>query len=354
VIAMLLAGLSAGWLMARLAAHFRPAVLPPRDPATVIVPTLLVWIVFTAAASLAVPRAAFLWVLPLVALAAPLAIAGPARAAIASGGVAALLVASVLWIRDTWALISFLVPLLGGFPMVTPVWVLPAVLLACAAVVVPPALTLLVATPVGRPRFLTRALLVSTGFAMAWAYDAPAYTPERPLRMSMVSVSGEPGGTITMVSANEPIASVGPGGLTLTPAPAPPDRLARYLGGAPFVAIAPPQEARNAGRSSCQVAGNHVTVTLEGLDAARVMLELPASLVPTASEPPGVLRGGRWSAALVGQPSGAAFSLTLAGDADRACDGRLYAVRPGPTPAPGDPPAPVVWQPRLVDVLTLR
>jgi hypothetical protein len=96
-------------------------------------------------------------------------------------------------------------------------------------------------------------------------------------------------------------------------------------------------------------------VTLEGLDAARVTLELPANLVPTASEPPGVLRGGRWSAALVGQASSrAAFNLTLAGDADRACDGRLYAVRPGPPPAPAGPHAAVVWQPRLVDVFTLR
>jgi hypothetical protein len=355
VIAMLLSGLSTGWLLARLGAHFRPGVLPLRHPAVVLLPTLIAWIALAAAAGAIVPRAAFLWVLPLLALAVPLAIAGVRAGAIWTGGVSALLVASVLWIRDAWSLVAFLVPLLGGLPLVTPVWVLPAVLLAAAAVVVPPALALIAASALPRPPFLTRALLVSTGFAIAWAYAAPAYTPERPLRMSIASVSGEPGGTIAMVSANEPVAPEGPDGLTLTPAPTPPRRLSRYLGGAPFVAIAPPQPARTVGLPGCNVSGNHVTVTLAGLEATRVVLELPAGLVPAASEPPGVVRGDVWSAAVAGSmASPVTFDLTLAADTDRACDGRLYAIRAAPQPSAEDGTAAVVWQSRLVDVLALR
>jgi hypothetical protein len=354
VLVMVVAGLTAGWLVARLAAHIRPGWRPPRHPATVLLPALLVWIVLSAAASATAPRAAFLWVLPLLALATPIAIVGARGPAVRVGCIAALVVGSVLWVRDTWSFISFLVPLLGGFPMITPVWVLPAILLAAAAVVVPPVLALIVGGVTERPRFLTRALLLSTGFAMAWAYHAPAYTPERPLRMSMVSVSGDTSSTVTMISANEPVSPPGPDGLALTPAPAPPARLARYIGGAPFVAIAPPQPARNAGRANCEVAGDHVTVTVEGIEPTRIRLELPSGLVPSDSEPDGRVLGAVWSATLVGLgASPAAFHLTLPGAAERVCEGRVYSQRVAPPPAAGGQPA-VVWHSRLVDVLPLR
>jgi hypothetical protein len=48
------------------------------------------------------------------------------------------------------------------------------------------------------------------------------------------------------------------------------------------------------------------------------------------------------------------FDLTLAADTDRACDGRLYAIRAAPQPSAEDGTAAVVWQSRLVDVLALR
>ena len=354
VLVMVLAGVTAGWLVARMASHFRTGWLPPRHAATVLLPTLLAWIGLAAAASADAPRAAFLWVLPLLALAAPLAIAGPRVAAVRAGAIVALAVGSLLWVRDTWSFVSFLVPLLGGFPIVTPGWVLPAILLAAAVIVFPPLLALIVAGGSARPRFLTRALLVSTGFAMAWAYHAPAYTPDRPLRMSMVSVSGDTHSTVTLVSANEPVSPPGPGGLALTPAPAPPARLVRYIGGAPFVAIAPPQPARNAGRAHCEVSGNDVTVTVTGLEATRLRLELPKGLVPTGSEPPGRVVGDVWSSTLAGVgQSGAAFHLTLTGTPGQACEGRLYAQRAAPPPTAGGR-QPVVWQSRLVDVVPLR
>jgi hypothetical protein len=353
VLVMILAGLSAGWLLARLAAHCGVGWRPPRHAATVLLPTLLVWILVVAAVTTTAPRAAFLWVLPLLAMAAPLAVAGTRPAAVWVSAGAALLAGSLLWIRDAWAFIAFLIPLLGGLPVITPIWVLPAILLAAAAVVAPPFVALVVAGRLDRPRYLTRALLVSTGFAIAWAYHAAAYTPARPLRMSMVSVSGESSGTVTMVSANEPISPAGPDGLDLTPAPAPPARLARYVGAAPFVAIAPPEPARAAGRVACEAAGARVTVTVEALDATRLRLELPPGVVPVQAEPPGVIRSNVWSSAVVGIGSSpATFHLTLDGEAGRACEGRVYAQRPGPRTGGGLPA--VVWDSRLVDVFALR
>ena len=206
---------------------------------------------------------------------------------------------------------------------------------------------------------MTRALLVMTGFSIAWAYDAPAYTADRPLRMALVSVSGEAGGTVRLVLANEPVPPLGEGADAVTPAPTPPARFARYAGGSPFVAIAPPQPAREALPVRCEVSGEAVTIEVTGDgDVESVRLELPEGLTPASADPAGATFGGRWRAALVGNlAAGAAFRLRLPADAPRACDGRLIVVRraspDAALPAAGTLPA-ATWTARLVDVLPLR
>lgn len=361
VVLLALVAAATGWLAARLAGHLPRSVVPPRLGAAAVLPTLMCWTGLAAFVVATAPRAAFLWVLPLLALAAPVAIAGYGRAAVIAGSLASLAIAGSLWVPGLLSLVAFVVPLLGGFPIVVPVWLLPAIVLMAAMMVAPPLVALLVAWPIARPRFLTRALLVSTGFAFAWAYQAPAYTAERPLRVSLVSVTGEGSGTVTMVSANEPIPPLGAGLPVLTPATSPPDRLARYTGRAPFVAIAPPAPAGAPPDVRCEVAGDVATIAVDGTaEPARLRLELPAGVTPSEATPPGVVRGGAWSATLAGALPGAPhFSVTAPGAAHRVCDGRLIIDRRGPRWAAwslgADPAtAGTVWTARLVDVRPLR
>lgn len=359
VLAIALCATSAAWVAARLSAHLPHRWRPPRSPLAAIVPTLAVWMPLAAGAAWTAPSAAFLWTAPLLALAAPMAAAGTRQAVVIGGAAAAAVVAAVLWVRDLVLLAQFLVTLLGGLPLVTPIWVLPALVVAGALMVAPPLIALAAAAGARRPRYMTRVLLVTTGFSVAWAYDAPAYTPDRPLRMSLVSVSGEAGGTVRLVTANEPVPPLGQGPDALTPSPAPPARFARYLGGAPFVAIATPQPARPPLPVQCQVAGDAVTVTVAAAgDVDRVRLELPEGLAPVSADPGGVVVGSRWRSAVVGDlGAGATFRLALPAAASRACDGRLLVQRRASAvaalPAAGTVPA-ATWQARLVDVFPLR
>jgi hypothetical protein len=358
-LAIALSATAAAWVVARLSAHLPERWRPPRSPLAAMVPTLGAWVPLAAAAAWAVPGAAFLWTAPLLALAGPVAFAGTGTAAVAVAAVAAAVVAAVLWVRDLVVLIQFMVTLLGGLPLITPIWVLPALVVGGGVMVAPPLIAAAMAAGARRPRFITRVLLVTTGFSVAWAYDAPAYTPERPLRMALVSVSGEAGGTVRLVTANEPVPPLGQGPDALTPSPAPPARFARYIGGAPFVAIATPQPARTALPTRCEVTGDAVTIEVDGADDLdRVRLELPDGLAPIRADPAGVVVGGRWRAALVGDlTAGATFRLTLPADAARACGGRLLVQRrvsPGAALlAAGTQPA-ATWHARLVDVLPLR
>lgn len=359
VLAIALAAIAAAWVVARLSAHLPQRWRPPRSPLAAVLPTLLMWVPLAALTGWAAPGAAFLWTAPLLAFAAPMAAAGTRPAVVIGGAAVAAVVAAVLWVRDLVLLVQFLVPLLGGLPLVTPIWVLPALVVAGALVIAPPVVGLVLAAGLRRPRYLTRVLLVATGFSIAWAYDAPAYTPERPLRMTMVSVSGEAGGTVRLVTANEPVPPLGRGADALTPSPIPPARFARYVAGAPFVAIATPQPARPPLPVRCEVAGDVATIAVAGAaDVERVRLELPEGVAPVAADPEGIEIGGRWRATLVGDlAAGATFRLTLPADAGRACAGRLLVQRrvaaATALPAAATLPA-ATWQARLVDVLPLR
>ena len=360
---IVLSGLAAGWLIGRGAIHLPAGLRLPRHAAVVAVPTLLAWMAMAAWAAAAAPRAAYLWVLPLLALSAPVALAGTGRGAMVAASSAALAASAVLWLPDTAMLFAFLVPLTGRLSGVTPVWVLPSVLLAAAAMVAPPLIGLAVAARAPRLRFATRAVLLSAGFALGWAYWAPAYTPERPLRLTLVSMSGAGGRaeTVDVVAGNEPVPSLGPDAPLLTPVTQVPARLADAVGRAPFVSMAPPGPPRESARVECAADGGQVTVRVVPLrEGVLARLELPEGIEPAAAEPPGHTRGGRWRSALAAvPPEGGVFRVELP-PAAPACQGDVAVRLPEPVdPATGRPPAwlahpGVAWTYRVVDVLPLR
>ena len=122
-----------------------------------------------------VPAAAFLWTVPL--LAAGLALLTLARGDAASYRVASaaiLLVVGVLWLRDGWLLLEFLVTVLGRQPIVTPVCLLPAFVTVVALMVVPPLAGLRdYEHPwLSRPTATATAVLLCAG-ALVSAYIAP-------------------------------------------------------------------------------------------------------------------------------------------------------------------------------------
>ena len=366
---IVLAGLSAGWLLWRLAAHLPPALRLPRDAACVWTPALAVWIVAAAAMGWTAPRAGYLWTLPLLALAAPVAVAGAGRRALLAGSAIAGAVASVLWLPDVATFTGFLVALMGTFPVVSPPWLLPAVPLLAAVMVAPPLIAIGVASGARRPRYLTRALLVAVGLAVGWAYRAPAYTPNRPLRLALVSADagGASGADRWLaIAGNEPVADLGKDAPVLSPAPALSGFERRLTGGAPFVMAGSTPAAPAAGSVTCVESPaadgvEAVVVVSPAVEGLRARLELPPSVVPHRSDWPGLVRDGRWSASFAAlPPEGLTFRLGLdASLAGRACGGRLLLRRPRPVEAaaggarwlsrPG-----VAWDFLVVDVLPLR
>ncbi len=366
-----LAGAAAAWLLYRLAAHLPARIRLPRGGAFVWAPTLIFWTVLAAFVGWAAPRAAYLWVLPSLAAAAPLAVGGAGRGAVVLASALALATGSVLWIPDVVSMLGFLVALLGTSPVVAPVWALPSLLLLAALTLAPPMLALLLASGWPRPRFVTRALLVATALSMAWAYRAPAYTPDRPLRMALLAVGDGEGprtSTVLAVAGNEPAPDLGPAAPVLTPAVSVPEMLARFIGGARFVSLGMTPEPEPAGRGTCAESpaapgevGLAVTV-VPAVEGLHVRLELPQGRVPLRSNWPGQVRGSQWSAAYMAVPvEGITFQVTLPADgAGAACAGRLFLGRPRPVdPASGRLPSwldrpGIAWDFRVVDVTPLR
>ncbi len=368
---VVLSGGAAAWLLYRLAAHLPGRMRLPRGGDFVWAPTLILWMALAAFMGWAAPRAAYLWVLPLLAAAAPLALGGASRGAILLASALGLVTGSVLWIPDVTSMLGFVVALMGALPVVAPVWTLPSLLLLAALMLAPPAVALMVASGWPRPRFVTRAVLVATALSVVWAYRAPGYTPERPLRMALVAVGDGDGprtSTVLAVSGNEPAVDLGSTAPLLTPAASVPELVRRFTGRAPFVSLGMVPEAEPAGRGICVDTpaapgelGLALTVVpaIEGMQAR---LELPPGRVPLRSNWPGLVRGGHWSAAYVAvPPEGITFHLALEADgAGPACDGRLLLGRPRPVdPASGRLPAwlsrpGIAWDFKVVDVTPLR
>jgi hypothetical protein len=239
-----------------------------------------------------------------------------------------------MWLYDTADLLRFMVALFGRLPMITTIWVYPALMLLCAAKVVPPIIASATATaPLAPPSLVTATLLVVVAIEIGVAYAAPAYTFAQPQRRS-ARVLVEPDATTATyeVASQEPgvdlEATAPPGWYRATDTPQTSVPFGRYTLPFVFRTTAPTPGPAPATVTDFTLkpvaAGTEVTMTIvpsaPGLIAAFV---LPAGVVPSRSSLPGLVTRGRWRAVYIGVPadgitwrasfkSGAESTLSLA------------------------------------------
>jgi hypothetical protein len=221
----------------------------------------------------------------------------------------------------------------GRLSIVTPIFVFGAWMAIVAAMVLPPFMALLtgatIAPRLQSPR--TGALLAAVSVALAaWAYGAPAYTDERPLRRQVRYVqNGADGRAAWEVGGNEPSLDLpgSPSDLRWSPRPTEPGTetaLAPLRN--PFVFRAATRPGATVpGTVSVALAGGAGSVELEvvarpSTPDARVDFVLPAGLTPIESSLPGRTGfDGRWRAGYVAAPAaGVTFRASFApGEASR-------------------------------------
>jgi len=255
-----------------------------------------------------------MWVLPLLAASASLLLApagNPIAVRIAS--LVALAVAATLWLRNVVDLLRFVVAIFGRLPVITPIYVFPALLFVAGLMIVPPLVAALAAPrPLLRPSLLTALLLLSIAIAGGFAYAAPAYTFDQPLRRQVRALQETGADSATWeVGSVEPgldLAPDAPGGWTrqtsAAPASIPWGRLPQpYL----FRTTGP-----GLGAAPVEVAGFTIAPVEGGVEASATVIPkraglavsfvLPPGLAPVRSSIPGALRLGRWTAAFVAPP----------------------------------------------------
>ncbi len=309
------------------------ALQTPRHPSSVWLATVPAWMVATASAHVLIPSAAYLWTVPLLITAVPVAAAPAATGWIARlvAGLA-LVTASTLWLPECRQLLAFSVALLGRLPTVTPVSAFAFVLGAAGLMVVPPMLALLVAGPAPLPlaelpvwrrrvrQLLTPALTVALVAAFAWAYLAEAYTHDRPLRRFVQYVADHGAGQAAWeVAGNEPgldiHAAGAPTGWTLNNGqvlpgvPVPPVPFP-FAFKAPAAIDPTPVSATGRSRIDGDVLRVDVDVTTS-LQGATVLLLLPPGVEPSQSSIAGTVRNGSWRAAFVAPAGPVTFNLAL-------------------------------------------
>ncbi|HET7695137.1 MAG TPA: hypothetical protein VFK57_05465, partial [Vicinamibacterales bacterium] len=313
---MLLAiGTLAGWLIVRLGAILPRRAHGARHPILVWSLALPLWVGLAGVTAALAPVAGYLWTLPLLTIGAGLLAVPPARiSGVRAVSVVALAVAGTLWLFDTADLLRFMVPLFGRLPLVTPVYVYPALMLACGAMVVPPFIaTTAAVAPLVRPSLITTALLVAVAVSMGAAFFAPAYTYERPQRRSARAIVEPGAATATYeVASQEPgidlDAGAPEGWYRATDAPAASVPLGRYPQPFVFRATAPSPGPAPAAVTEFSLkavpAGTEVTMTIvprePGLTALFV---LPDGITPARSNLPGAVTRGRWRVVYAGIPS---------------------------------------------------
>ena len=350
---MIVAGTAAGWALARVGRLLPARAHGARHPALAWSVTLPVWIALAAAALWLAPAAAYLWTLPLGAAGMVFLVAPPARdGAVRAASVVVLAVSATLWLRESFELIRFLVPVMGRFPIVTPVYVFPGVLCAAAVMVAPPLVAAIAPPrPLGRPSVLTTVLLLALAIAGGLAYVAPAYTHERPLRRHARAIQdGDAPAAIWEVGSVEPGIDLGEGAPSgfapadgTAPVSVPWGRLTY-----PFVfrATAPPLGPAPVSVSTFTVApldqGAEASITVvPRAEGIAVSFVLPAGLAPARSNLPGAVRLGRWTATFVAPPpEGVSWRASFA----RAAPGELAGIRVVATAPWG--PQPPAWLPQ--------
>ena len=350
-------GATAAWAMSRAGAWLPARVHGLRHPIVTWSLALPLWLAMAVAMLWLAPGAAFMWTLPLLTASASLLIAGPDNAiAVRIASVVALAVTATLWLRNVVDLLHFVVAIFGRLPIITPVYVYPAMLLVGGVMMVPP-LVAVFATPrpLLRPSLLTALLLVSIAIAAGFAYASPAYTVEQPLRRQARALQESGSDVATWeVGSVEPGLDLAPGapaGWTRQSSPAPASvpwgRLAQ-----PFVFRT---TAPGLGPAPIDVAGFTITPVGDGLEATATVIPkhaglavsfvLPAGVTPARSTIPGAMRLGQWTAAFVAPPpEGIAWRASFGlADPARLHDIRIVVTESGPSLPAWLPQDRTVW-----------
>jgi hypothetical protein len=411
-----LAGMAGGWAIVQVGRLLPRGARGSAHPAVAWTITLPCWLALAITAQLRAPSASYLAVIPLVAAGATLVVSPVQRvAAIRIASAIILAVAGILWIPDAVALARFAVPVLGRLPIVTPLFVYPALLLCFGLFIVPPLLAIVgdagprSASAAGSPgpktgRALRLASLAQGGreagggmktpastraglplalalvLACAWCWFAPAYTDERPLHGSIWYVNDlDAGRARWQIASNEPGIHVGvngpiaggwqagtPPGSFGVPIRLSPGPFAYY--GASGTAEPPPVTATGSLRREQDGASIEINVVPRQPGLA-VVFSLPPGVVPEQTSLVGrQASGGPFTARYAAlPPEGVTFHADISrGDADRLESGAgepraaVLAIAPGlpgaawPTLPGWLPQGHVVWQARSYFAIPVR
>jgi hypothetical protein len=326
---MLAVGITIGWGAARLGRWLPPRAHAHRDPALIWSVTLPFWIALASFALWLAPGAAYLWLMPLAATGLLLSILPvSSNTVLRMASVVVLAIAATLWVPNTIDMLYFVVAVFGRLPMVTPVFVYAAVIAAAGLMVAPPLIAAVASPrPLVRPSLPTAIGLLAIAFTAGFAYAAPAYTYDQPLRRYVRAVQAGDGAAIWEVASIEPgldLAEGAPSGwapqagipLTVTDVPM---GVPRH----PFVfrttgpSLGPAPVAIGAFTLEPVAAGTEVAVSVVPRQPGlAVSFVLPAGVQPARSSLPGVLRQGRWTATYVAvPPEGIAFRASFGSSA---------------------------------------
>jgi hypothetical protein len=307
-------GTTAAWTAARAGALLPERLHAPRHPMLVWSIVLPFWVLVAGVLAVYAPTAGYIATVPLL-IAGLLLLVVPVESPVAVriASVVVLAAAGTVLLPDTADLLPFVVALLGRLPIVTPIWVYPAILLVCGLFVVPPFIAVTAATrPLLRPSILTAVLLIAVVTLTGLAYAAPAYTYDQPQRRSMRVLVEANAATATYdVTSQEPgldLDTGAPGGWYRTTV-APTFSVPVGISAMPFVfrTTGPSPGAPPAAISVFDVkrvgGGSELTMTIvpkaPGLNVAFV---LPEGVMPARSNLPGVVSTKRWRAAYVAVP----------------------------------------------------
>ena len=332
LLALLVAvGATVGWSVVRVGQWLPARAHGLRHPVVTWSAALPLWILLASLAVWLVPGAAHLWTLPLLCAGLLLSLAPPdSDSGIRIVSIPVLAVAGTMWLPDTVDLFHFAVAIFGRQPIVTPVYIYAVIMAAAAMMIVPPLVAVTGHTqPLLRPSLMTAGLLLAVAVAAGYAYIAPAYTFDEPLRRHMRAIQPASAGTaIWEVAGVEPGLDLEEGAPQgWSPASGPlPESIPLSPLPHPFVfrTVGP-----SLGPAPVTITGFAVRPLGEGMELAltvvprepglRVLFVLPAGFTPARASLPGVLRGGRWTATYAAVPAeGVAFRASFGNGTEEA------------------------------------
>ena len=308
-------GLSVGWAIVRIGRFFPARIHGLRHPVVTWSATLPVWVLLAFGAWWIAPAAAYLWTVPLLIAGILLTIApSKSGAAVRVASLLILLFTAALWLTDSHDVLRFVVAVFGRLPVITPEFVYAAIIVVASTMLMPPLVgTIATKRPLLQPKLMTAICLLAVSAAGVWAYLAPAYTYERPLRRHVRAIQlGSSDSALWEVASIEPgldLADHAPGGWTSA------GPLPEHV---PWAPLAHPFVFRNVkgpalGPPPVDITGYSVRPLPAGIEmqltvvprqpAVDATFLLPAGLTPARANLPGFIRRGRWTTTYVALPA---------------------------------------------------